>query len=87
MENTEILKIQVKISKNETATFKIKRFDDLFLTVSLFCEIYSIDEKLMKPIIMKALSSLNTIYQIYNSNISKENIDTLKKIKLIDENK
>lgn len=87
MENTEILKVQVKINKNETATFKIKRFDDLFLTISLFCEIYSIDEKLMKPIIMKVLSSLNTIYQIYNSDISKENIDTLKKIKLIDDNK
>ena len=34
----------------------------------------------MKPIILKALSALNTIYQIYNSNISGENLTILKNI-------
>ena len=81
LENTEVLQVKVKISENETATFKIKRYDDLFLTISVFCEIYSIDERLMKPLILKTLSALNTIYQVYNSNVSKDNITTLKNAK------
>ena len=81
LENTEVLQVKVKISENETATFKIKRYDDLFLTISVFCEIYSIDERLMKPLILKTLSGLNTIYQVYNSNISKDNIKILKNAK------
>ena len=83
LENTEILQVKVKISENEIATFKIKRYDDLFLTVSLFCEINSIDERLVKPIIIKALCSLNTIYQIYNCKISNENIRILKNVREI----
>ena len=83
LENTEILKVNIKISENQIATFKIKRYDDLFYTINLFCEIYSIDEKLMKPLIIKTLCTLNTIYQIYNSDVSKENIETLKNVKCI----
>ena len=80
-----MLKVNIKISKNETATFRIKRYDDLFFTINLFCEIYSIDEKLMKPIIIKTLCTLNTIYQIYNSELSKENIEVLKNVKLMND--
>ena len=81
LENTEVLHLKVKISENEIVTIKIKRYDDLFLTINFFCEIYSIDEQLMKPIILKTLSALNTIYQIYNCNISDENINILKMVK------
>ena len=77
-ENTEILSVCVKVGKNKNAVFKLRRFDDLFLTVKLFCEINSINEKLMKPIIIKALSALNTIYQVYNSTIDSKNIEKLK---------
>lgn len=80
LENTDILHLKIKISENQIVTIKIKRYDDLFLTINLFCEIYSIDEQLMKPIILKALSALNTIYQIYNSNISGENLNILKNV-------
>ena len=80
-ENTEILNVQVKISKDKTAIFKLKRFDDLFLTIKLFCEINSVDEKLIKPLIIKSLSTLNTIYQVMNSKLEEKQIDVLKKIK------
>ena len=85
LENTEVLRVNVKISENKIATFKIKRYDDLFYTINLFCEIYSIDEKLMKPLIIKTLCTLNTIYQIYNSEMSKENIEILKNVKLLND--
>ena len=80
-ENTEILNVNVKISKDKKAVFKLKRFDDVFETIKLFCEIYSLDEKLIKPLIIKSLSTLNTIYQIMNSKLDKEQINLLKYIR------
>ena len=47
----------------------------------LFCEINSIDEKLIKPLIIKSLSTLNTIYQVVNSKLDQQQIELLKKIK------
>ena len=82
-ENTVILNVNVKISKDRTAIFRLKRYDDLFLTIKLFCEINSIDEKLMKPIIIKSLTTLNTIYQVMNSKLDNEQINMLKQIKNI----
>ena len=79
-ENTEILNVSVKISKNKRAVFKLRRFDDLFLTVKLFCEINQIEEKLMKPIIIKTLCSLNSIYQLYNCHLDEKNIQRLRRI-------
>jgi hypothetical protein len=77
-ENTEVLNVNVKISENKSAVFKLRRFDDLFLTVKLFCEINSIDEKLMKPIIIKALCALNNIYQVINAKLDDKLIKKLK---------
>ena len=81
VENTEILQVNVKIAKDKNVMFKLRRFDDLFLTVKLFCEINSIEEKLIKPIIIKALCTLNSIYQIYNTQLDSQNIKILKMIK------
>ena len=87
LENTEILKVNIKISNNKIIIFKLRRFDDLFLTIKIFCEINSIDEKLIKPLIIKLLCTLNTIYQIINSDLSYEAIGLLKQIKNINEQK
>lgn len=78
VENTEILSVNVKIAKDKIVVFKLRRFDDLFLTVKLFCEINCIKEKFMKPIITKALCTLNSIYQIYNAKLDSKNIKVLK---------
>lgn len=80
-ENTEILRVKVKIAKDKEVVFKLKRYDDVFETIKIFCEINSIDEKLIKPLIMKSLSTLNTIYQIMNSKLDEQEINILKKIK------
>ena len=53
----------------------------MFETIKLFCEINSVDEKLIKPLIIKSLSTLNTIYQIMNCKLDKEQIDLIQKIK------
>ena len=82
-ENTEILKVNVKLPNNRTAIFALRRYDDLFFTIKLFCEINSVDEKLIKPLIIKSLSTLNTIYQIYNCQLTSNEISVLKKVKAI----
>lgn len=79
--NTEILNVKVKISKDRTAIFKLKRYDDLFYTIKLFCEINNVDEQLIKPLIIKSLSALNTIYQLMNCKLDDKQINILKKIK------
>jgi hypothetical protein len=78
------LQVNVKITKDKNVIFKLRRFDDLFLTVKLFCEINSIEEKLMKPIITKALCTLNSIYQIYNTQLDSKNINILQMLKNFD---
>ena len=80
-ENIEILKVNVKISKDKNVVFKLKRYDDLFETIKIFCEINSIDEKLIKPLIIKSLCTLNTIYQVVNSKLENQQIELLKEIK------
>lgn len=80
-ENTVILEIYVKINHHETALFKLKRYDDLFLKVKLFCEINHIDETLIKPIIIKALQAINSIYKAMNYNLSTDDKHELFHIK------
>ena len=83
IENTEILRINVKISKDKIKVFILKRYDDIFKTINLFCKINFLDEKLIKPIIIRSLSTLNTIYQIMNSELNTQQIKILQKIKNI----
>ena len=76
-ENTEILNVNVKISKDKIAIFKLRRYDDLFNTVKLFCEINEIKEELIKPIIIKSLEAMNNVYKIYNWKLNSININHL----------
>lgn len=72
MDNTEILCLNVKISDNESLIFKLNRFDDLFNTVKLFCEINKLNEQLIKPLILRSLQALNQVYQVMNFSLSNE---------------
>lgn len=81
MENTEILSVNIRINPNKTVIFKLRRFDDLFYTVKCFCEINHIDSKLIRPLIIKILCTLNNIYQICNSKLEQKNINSLQIIK------
>ena len=70
----------LKSQKIKEPYLNFERFDDLFLTVKLFCEINQIEEKLMKPIIIKTLCSLNSLYQIFNCHLDDKNIQRLARI-------
>ena len=80
-ENTDILEINVKISEGHTLTFKIRRYDDMFKTVKIFCEINKLDIKLIRPFIIYIIKALNSIYGIYNLPLKEDEIQFLKDIK------
>ena len=80
-ENTPILEIIIKISDNEIYRFILKRYDDLFQDVEIFCEINKIKTELIGPIIMYIFKALNTIYSIMNIPLNKNEIEFLQKIK------
>ena len=80
-ENTDILEIYVKISEKNTLLFKIRRYDDMFKTVKIFCEINKLDIKLIRPLIIYIIKALNSIYGIYNMNLKNDEIRFLKEIK------
>ena len=80
-ENTDILAIHVKISQKETLVFKIRRYDDMFKTVKIFCEINKLDIKLIRPLIIYIIKALNCIYGIYNLKLKNDEIQYLKDIK------
>jgi hypothetical protein len=80
-ENTDILEINVKISEKNSLVFKIRRYDDMFKTVKIFCEINKLDTKLIRPLIIYIIKALNAIYGIYNLGLKSEEIRLLKDIK------
>ena len=79
-ENTEILRVEVKLSVDKKAIFRLKRYDDVFETIKVFCEINKIEESLIKPLIIKSLCTLNTIYLLMNSNLNRNQYNLLKEI-------
>lgn len=81
VDNTEVLSVNVKISNNKVFVFKLKRFDDLFKTVKLFCEINKIEERFIKPLVIKSFETLNQIYQVINCSIENKDIVYLNSIK------
>ena len=80
-ENTDILEIYVKLPEQKSLLFKIRRYDDMFKTVKIFCEINKLDTKLIRPFIIYIIKALNSIYGIYNLNLKSEEIRFLKDIK------
>ena len=81
-ENTDILIINVKVSKTENLVFKIRRYDDMFKTVQMFCEINQLDSQFIKPMIINVIKALNAIYTIYNTKLTAKDVQYLNKIKI-----
>lgn len=81
LENTEILKVNVKTSKNETVIFKLRRFDDLFETVQIFCQINELNSNFYIPIIIYVMKALNSIYGVFNIKLNQKEINELQFLK------
>ena len=80
-ENTCILEINIKFGENKNYNFKLNRFDDLFETVHIFCQINSLNSNLYIPIIINIMKALNSIYGIYNMKLKEKEINELHFLK------
>ena len=86
-ENTDILSINVKVSEKESLVFKIRRYDDMFKTVKIFCEINHLDTKFIRPFILYIIKALNGIYGVYNLTLKDEEIEFLNEYREEEEKK
>ena len=82
-ENTCILEISLKLTNDKMYNFKLNRFDDLFETVQIFCQINDLNAKLYIPIIINIMKALNSIYGIFNLKLTQKEIDELQMIKYL----
>ena len=80
-ENTDILCINIKINSDELLVFKIRRYDDMFKTVKIFCEINKLDTKYIKPLIIYIIRALNSIYGIYNLSLNENEIKFIEDLR------
>ena len=82
-ENTCILEISLKLTNDKMYNFKLNRFDDLFETVQIFCQINDLNAKLYIPIIINIMKALNSIYGIFNLKLTQKEIDELQMLKYL----
>ena len=80
-ENTDILCINIKINSDELLVFKIRRYDDMFKTVKIFCEINKLDTKYIRPLIIYIIRALNSIYGIYNLSLNENEIKFIEDLR------
>ena len=79
-DNTVLFTITIKVS-NEDLLLKIRRNDDIFKTVRIFCEVKKLDEKYKRPLILYIIKVLNRIYGIVTLNLTRDEIKFLNGIK------
>ena len=61
-ENTIILALKIKISKDEYIDFNLRKYDDLFESLNKFVSLNKIKRKLVKPLVLQIFKSINKIF-------------------------
>ena len=79
--NTEIFKVQLKLSQYEYLTFTIGRFDNIYLKFSEFCITHKIPFYLYKPLLRHIIIAMNQVFELYNLQLNDENQTLINKIR------
>jgi hypothetical protein len=82
-ENIVILAINIKISKDKTIFFQLRKYDDMFEEIKKVCEENEIDEQINRFLPLVIMKALNSIYCIMNLKLSNKGIELLNNIKEI----
>ena len=82
-EDKVILAINIKISKENYVFFQIKKSDDVCLKIKKFCEENEINQQLNKYLSIIISKVLNSINQIKNLELKKEEIKLLTNLREI----
>lgn len=77
-ENTEVLRVNIKIGKSENKIFKVRKYDNVFLSLDIFFKVNKISKpSLIRPIAYKILAAMSQIYSMMNNSIDKKDQDFL----------
>ena len=82
-ENIVILAINIKISKDKTIFFQLRKYDDMFEEIKKVCEENEIDGQINRFLPIVIMKALNSIYCIMNLKLSNKGIELLNNIKEI----
>ena len=80
-ENTLILSVKIKVDKDKFVFYNLRKYDDLFISMKLFCKLNHINEILVKCLIIQILKTLNNVYKISNYLLTQRDINYLFNIK------
>ena len=80
-ENILILAINIKISKDKTIFFQLRKYDDMFEEIKKVCEENEIDGQINRFLPIVIMKALNSIYCLMNLKLSNEGIELLNNIK------
>ena len=80
-ENIVILAINIKISKDKTIFFQLRKYDDMFEEIKKVCEENEIDGQINRFLPIVIMKALNSIYCLMNLKLSNEGIELLNNIK------
>ena len=77
-----ILEINIKLSKDKSIFFKLKKYDDMFLVAKNACKENEISEKYVNFFVYSIMKALNSIYGIYNLKLNEDEISLINKLKV-----
>lgn len=80
-ENIVILAINIKISKDKTISFELRKYDDMFLVIKKFCEENKINEQIQRILPKMIIRALNSIYGIMNLKLTNEEVVYLNELR------
>ena len=80
-ENTIILEISVKITKDKIINFKLRKYDDMFKVIHEVCKENKIDEDYTNFFAYTIIKALNSIYGIFNLKLKEKEIEFLLDLK------
>lgn len=81
-ENFVILEINIKLSKDKSIFFKLKKYDDMFLVAKNACKENEISEEYVNFFVYSIMKALNSIYGIYNLKLNEDEISLINKLKV-----
>ena len=80
-ENIVILAINLKISKDKTIFFELRKYDDMFSVIKEFCKENNLNEKVQRFLPLIIIKALNSIYGIMNLKLTSEEIVYINELK------
>jgi hypothetical protein len=81
--NTEVLRINIKNAKGEILQLPLKRFDEIKSVAKSFFMDNDLPERLLNPVIYKICEAMKSIYQTYNIKLNKLDRDYLFSLRLL----